>query len=82
MRKLTYSLSLISLLIVGGAGVLYLYLAPSTAPDSVIATSTLTHTNAGEVVGFINNGVQTWLGIPYAAPPIGDLRWRAPRVAP
>jgi len=79
MRRLIYSLSVVALLIIAGAGGLYLYLAPSTAPDSVIATSTLTHTNAGEVIGFIDDGVQTWLGIPYAAPPVGDLRWRAPR---
>lgn len=24
-------------------------------------------------------GSQAWLGIPYAKPPVGDLRWRAPR---
>ncbi|WP_194212886.1 carboxylesterase/lipase family protein [Kordiimonas pumila] len=34
----------------------------------------------GEVVGFVNeNGAKVWLGIPYAAAPVGDLRWRAPR---
>ena len=26
-----------------------------------------------------NRNVIGWLGIPYAEPPIGDLRWRAPR---
>jgi para-nitrobenzyl esterase len=34
----------------------------------------------GSVVGFAGDGeTQAWLGIPYARPPIGDLRWRAPR---
>jgi len=28
----------------------------------------------------INDGkVRAWLGVPYAAPPVGDLRWRAPQ---
>lgn len=35
---------------------------------------------AGEVVGFAEQyGGHAWLGIPYAHPPVGDLRWRAPR---
>ena len=34
----------------------------------------------GQIHGkLINNGkVQAFLGIPYAAPPVGDLRWKAP----
>jgi len=38
---------------------------------------------AGPVVGFTSAyGAHAWLGIPYAAPPVGALRWRAPRPAP
>ncbi len=38
---------------------------------------------SGEIIGFQNAaGGHSWLGIPYAAPPIGDLRWRAPRPHP
>jgi para-nitrobenzyl esterase len=37
-------------------------------------------TTSGIVVGFIAaNGGHVWRGIPYAAPPTGALRWRAPR---
>ena len=36
-------------------------------------------TRYGTFNGFLDkNGVKTWLGIPYAKPPVGKLRWRAP----
>ena len=35
-------------------------------------------TRYGTFNGFNRGGVQTWLGIPYAQPPVGNLRWRAP----
>ena len=35
---------------------------------------------SGQVVGTaLESGVQAFLGIPFAAPPVGDLRWRAPQ---
>ncbi len=35
----------------------------------------------GLVQGTVENGVTVYRGIPFAAPPLGDLRWRAPQPA-
>ncbi|NND83482.1 MAG: carboxylesterase family protein [Gammaproteobacteria bacterium] len=36
--------------------------------------------NSGSVVGFTSeHGAHVWTGLPFAQPPVGDLRWRAPR---
>ena len=40
---------------------------------------TLRKTAYGDVVGFLDiSESHTWMGIPFATPPVGDLRWRAP----
>src|SRR5271166_4490673 len=36
-------------------------------------------TESGLVIGQKTNGVNTFLGIPYATPPVGSLRWRPPK---
>lgn len=45
--------------------------------------SSLRVIQSGEVIGFADAyNTQAWIGIPYAAAPVGDLRWRAPQAAP
>lgn len=42
------------------------------------APSTQAATTSGQVEGATRDGVTAWLGLPYAAPPVGQLRWKAP----
>lgn len=45
-------------------------------PDSKVVSS------SGELVGFSDSyDTFAWIGIPYAKPPVADLRWKAPRAA-
>ncbi|UIJ35047.1 carboxylesterase/lipase family protein [Allobranchiibius sp. GilTou73] len=57
----------------------------SLTPAATAATSspacssgTLVHTTKGAVCGTTADGVTTYEGIPYAAAPVGNLRWKAP----
>ncbi len=55
--------------------------SPSTPPRAA-DPDTRRDLVTGPVVGFKNpKGGDAWLGIPYAAPPVGDRRWHAPAPA-
>ncbi|GAA4231791.1 carboxylesterase/lipase family protein [Actinomadura meridiana] len=51
--------------------------APSGAAPPC-ADGTLVQTDRGPVCGLDGDGIRNWLGVPYAAAPVGNLRWEAP----
>lgn len=80
------AIAVVILVAVGAVGVWWL-------GKSMVATAPVPHENrvadlattrtlpgGGSVLGFVGRyGSHAWLGIPYASPPVGDLRWRAPQ---
>ena len=55
---------------------------PAYDTDQPVYTETV-HTDKGDVRGvcIADGAVELYAGIPYAAPPVGDLRWREPQDA-
>jgi para-nitrobenzyl esterase len=47
-----------------------------------IDTNPIIETDKGLVIGWRTKGVSEFLGIPYAKPPIGALRWQSPQPMP
>ena len=53
-------------------------LACLAAPVSAQPTPPVSVTG-GQISGSDNGEVRTWFGVPFAAPPVGSLRWRPPQ---
>lgn len=52
---------------------------PAPSPPAKVADPLLVTTSEGPIFGAMGtNGTRSWKGIPYAAPPVGELRFRAP----
>jgi para-nitrobenzyl esterase len=55
---------------------------PWTAAQDAPANTVSVKTPAGVLRGAEQDGMRSFLGVPYARPPIGELRWRAPQPLP
>ena len=52
-------------------------------PFTLFAQQAIVNTHSGKVEGMVLNEIAVFKGIPYAKPPVGSLRWKAPEpVAP
>lgn len=55
--------------------------APTGSASATNTNESVVRTESGPVRGTVAADHRTFQGIPFAAPPVGDLRWRAPRPA-
>src|SRR3954447_10942014 len=88
MWKARYLRAAIAAMAAGGLFLLAVMVAPAprTAAGAHAARAAVTDatgpvvpTTEGRVRGFVKSGVTEFFAIPYAAPPVGDLRWRPPQ---
>jgi para-nitrobenzyl esterase len=68
-------------LLLCGAALAYWYAARLTAepPKPELVAASKRSIDSGDLTGYSDGATFAWLGIPFAAPPIDTLRWRAPR---
>jgi para-nitrobenzyl esterase len=59
-----------------------LALAACSAIPGTVSDPTLARVESGQLKGVAAGAVIAFKGVPFAAPPVGDMRWRAPGPAP
>ena len=64
-----------------GAVLLTAMVAVSAAPVRAADAQLQVKTKQGKVEGRMDGDVKAFLGIPFAAPPVGPLRWKPPMPA-
>lgn len=77
--RISAALKLVVVLAVAGGGVTGL---PSASAAPECSDGTVVRTDTGPVCGLADDRITNWLGIPYAAPPLGERRWRPPEAHP
>lgn len=66
---------------IAAATLMLCFTAPPVQAASGAADATLVTTDKGAIRGTIHNGVREFKGIPFAKPPVGELRWSMPEPA-
>jgi para-nitrobenzyl esterase len=77
MRNLRLLLMILAALLFGGIALKTAKAADATADSR--RRSAVVKLDSGEVRGVVSGGLTIVKGMPYAAPPVGKLRWRAPQ---
>lgn len=79
LRKI--AIGLIVVLLIALAVIYFVWPEEEPVEEPRVAEPTTSRlTTEGEYVGFMDaNGSRAWLGIPFATPPVEDLRWVAPQ---
>ena len=78
MRKPFRPSKSLSTMILGVAFLAALIAVAVAAQTSSESAGVLVHTRLGTIAGLTVGKVEQFRGVPYAAPPLGELRWRAP----